>query len=64
MMHYTTEQLNDNLLLFRFTAPAEDYTAALGRSLARQQIPLPGARHARRQSQPRYDRAVSRQRRF
>ena len=29
MMHYTTELLDDNTLLFRFTVPAEEYTAAL-----------------------------------
>ncbi len=46
MMHYTTEHLNDNLLLFRFTVPAEDYTAALDEAWRanKSRYPVPGMR--------------------
>ena len=60
MMHYTTELLDDNTLLFRFTVPAEEYTAALDEAWRthKARYPVPGMRDG----QPHHDRAASRQR--
>lgn len=46
MMHYTTELLDDNTLLFRFTVPAEEYTAALDDAWRthKARYPVPGMR--------------------
>ena len=46
MMHYTTELLGDNTLLFRFTVPAEEYTAALDEVWRTNKVryPVPGMR--------------------
>ena len=46
MMHYTTELLDDNTLLFRFTVPAEEYTAALDEAWRthKARYPVPGMR--------------------
>ena len=46
MMHYTTELLDDNTLLFRFTVPAEEYTAALDEAWRthKDRYPVPGMR--------------------